>query len=111
MKPNVRDAVLGVIAIVAVVGLIAYARRSPVSNSQSTPFQTTTPIGTVQGVEDTFKVTIPEDMDKKDLKDVSNENASYGGIASRKIENNTSNFIVLADLPDTPLGQSYKQSS
>jgi hypothetical protein len=108
MKPNVRDAVLGVIAIVTVIGIIGFAKRSSFTNPQTTtPFQTSTPTGTVKGIEDTFKQTIPQDMDKKELKDVSNEQKDYQGIASRKIENNKTDVLVLADLPTLGKGETY----
>lgn len=99
---NSRDIVVGLVILVLVGGAIYFVRRP---NTSIVPEET--PIKTIEKkMEDTFKLEIPEDVDKVELKDVSKGLAS--GIATRKYENGKFEHTVLADLPDPENGRFYE---
>lgn len=98
---NRRDIVIGLIVLLVVIGLIYWTRRP------KTPSITTTPTPSTESkLEDAFKLTIPEDVDKAELKDVSGGTGS--GIATRKFESGRFEHMVLADLPDPATGTFYE---
>lgn len=61
--------------------------------------------GIEQNIQERFRVTLPENVDKAELKDVSGGNGS--AIATKKYENNRFDSTVLADLPDPADGKPY----
>lgn len=98
---NKRDVVIGLIVIFVIIGLVYWIRRP------KAPKLTATPIPSVENkIEDSFKITIPDDVDRANLKDVSGGNGS--GIATRKYTNGNFTHTVLADLPDPEVGTFYE---
>ena len=98
---NRRDIVIGLIILALIVGIVYFIKRPKTST-----VSTETPIETIeQKMEDNFKLNIPEDVDKTELKDVSGGLGS--GIAVRKYENGKFEHTVLADLPDPENGMFY----
>ncbi len=100
---NRRDIVVGFGILIALVGGVLVLRRS------STPALTSIPTPTPsseQKIESSFKVDIPDDVEKADLKDVAN--VAGTAIATRKYENNTFSATILADLPDPADGEFYQ---
>jgi len=99
---NRRDIVIGLIILVLIVGIVYFIKRPKTS-----PVSTETPIETIeQKMEGTFKLNIPEDVDKVELKDISGGLGS--GIATRKYENGKFEYTILADLPDPENGTFYE---
>lgn len=97
---NRRDIIIGAIVLVLIVGLVLWVRGR-------TPKQTSTPTPSSQEqIEKSFNLTLPEDVEKADLKDVSGGDGS--GIATRKYEEGTFTHMVLADLPDQAAGTFYE---
>lgn len=97
---NRRDIIIGAIVLVLIVGLVLWVRGRA-------PKQTLTPTPSSQEqIERSFNLTLPEDVEKADLKDVSGGDGS--GIATRKYENGNFTHMVLADLPDPAAGTFYE---
>lgn len=97
---NRRDIIIGVIVLILVVGAALWLRNRNTKDVMAP----TVPIQ--EEIERSFNLTIPEDVDKADLKDVSGGNGS--GIATRKYENGKFSHMVLADLPDPVAGTFYE---
>lgn len=95
-----RDIVIGVIILIILAGAIFMLRRNPsVPEMANNP----SPTPSVESrLEDSFKVDIPDDAEKAELKDVANVNGT--AIATRSWENNRYSATVLADLPDPESG-------
>lgn len=100
---NKKDIVIG-FAILAVLVVVVFLLRRPGSNSV-TLLPSPTP-SSEEKIESSFKVDIPEDVDKAELKDVSDTNAI--GIATKKYENGRFTATVLADLPEPESGNYYQ---
>jgi hypothetical protein len=100
---NKKDIVIG-FAILAVLVLVVYLLRRPSSNVV-TLLPSPTP-SSEEKIESSFKIDIPEDVDKTELKDVSNTNAI--GIATKKFENGRFSATILADLPEPQSGSYYQ---
>lgn len=95
---NKRDIVIGFIVFAIVAGIILWTRKPRV-----TPVEVPTPTSSPQEkIEEVFNYTIPEDVEKVELKDLTNSGAN--GIATRKYENNKFEFVILADLEDPKEG-------
>jgi len=98
-----RDAVIGFIVLVVLVSgaiLVRNARK----NKLVLPLPTPT---VEQKVTNKFGgLTIPADVDKADLNDVSGDGGL--GIATRKFANGKFELTVLADLPAPKGGATYK---
>lgn len=95
---NKRDIVIGFIIFAIVAGIILWTRKPRV-----TPVEVPTPTSSPQEkIEEVFNYTIPEDVEKVELKDLTNSGAN--GIATRKYENNKFEFVILADLEDPKEG-------
>lgn len=92
---NKKDILIGGVILIALAGAIFLLRRNGENN---TPVVESTPSTSIeQKIEDAFKVNIPEDADKAELK-AADGNAN--GIATRSFENGQFQATVLADLPD-----------
>jgi len=97
-----RDIVIGLIVIVLLIGVLFWRQRNKVSEEMTVP--ETTPSVEKQ-IEDKFKVEIPEDIDKAEMKAV--EGKSGSAIATRKFESGKFTSTVLADLPEPKAGEFY----
>ena len=96
-----RDIVIGSAVLLLLVGVVYYRQsRKP----QETKVPET--LSVENQLEDKFKVEIPEDVDKAELKDVSGGNGS--AIATRKYEEDKFTSTVLADLPEVEAGKFYQ---
>jgi len=97
---NRRDIVIGLIILAILAGVIFWLRRA------RTPLITPQAPTVEEKLEEAFKLEIPEDVDKAELKDVTGGTAS--GIATRKFEDGKFTHTVLADLPDPEAGTFYE---
>lgn len=98
-----RDIVIGII-IIALLGGFIYFRQQRADEEEKLRVPQT--LSVEDKIEDAFKVEIPEDVDKAELKDVAGEDTS--AIATRKFENARFTHTVLADLPDPEMGSFYE---
>src|SRR3989344_5249560 len=80
-----RDIVIGSVILLLLVGVIYWNRRNRRLEELKVPETLTKSVE--ETLEDKFKIEIPEDIDKAELKDVLGGTAS--GIATRKFENYT----------------------
>lgn len=101
-----RDIVIGAIVLVVILGYYFWRRGS--ANDQMrvgepTPGST---LSTESKIEDAFKVNIPDDVDKAELRDVGGGTGS--GIGTRKFENGRFEHSLLVDLPDPASGKFYQ---
>lgn len=99
---NRRDIVIGIVILFALAGFIYFRAK------RETPPELTVPqtLSTEDTLEQKFGLTLPEDVDRAELKDVTGGDAS--GIATRKFENGRFTHTVLADLPDPAQGSFYE---
>src|SRR3990167_6785957 len=93
-----RDIVIGILILAIVGGVIYWRQRSLPSEEMKVPET----LSLEDTLEEKFKIEIPEDVDKAELKDVTGGSAS--AIAIRKFENNKFTHSILADLPDPKAG-------
>ncbi len=99
---NRRDILTGLVILAVLVGLVWWLRRPKTPSLPST-----SNFSTVQEkIQNSFRVTIPEDVEKAELTDVSGGTGS--GIATRKYEAGRFTHTVLADLPDPAAGTFYE---
>lgn len=99
-----RDIVIALV-ILALLGGFVYLRQRNAPNGDELKVPEAQS-STEQNLEDKFKIQIPDDADKSELKDVSGGNAS--GMVSTKFENNKLTGSVLADLPAPASGEYYE---
>jgi len=97
---NRRDIVVGII-VLAIAGLFLSRSRKP----EAPQLDTTLP-KTEENIENSFKLEIPDDLEKAELLDVSG--GISGGLATRKFENGLFTFAILVDLPEPPSGSFYE---
>ncbi len=102
---NRRDIVIGII-ILLVAGGFLYYRSKNTNEVMKVPDVKSDQATTEKNLEDKFKVDIPDDTPKAELKDVSGGNAS--AIATRKDEDGNHTVTILADLPDPTVGSFYQ---
>ncbi len=98
-----RDIVIGVI-ILALLGAFIYFRQQRIDREEELKVPETLSVEDI--IEESFKIEIPEDVEKAELKDVVGGDSS--GIATRKFENGRFAHMVLADLPDPETGSYYE---
>jgi hypothetical protein len=99
---NRRDIVIGVIILLLLGGVI-YWRQSQTPSEETVVPDTLSE--TQQKLEDKFNITIPEGVDKAELKDQTGGTAS--GIATRDKTDSTTTVDVIADLPEPESGNAY----
>lgn len=99
---NKQDILVGVV-ILAVLGAVIYFWQRPEPPEELRVPQT---LSIEDQIEETFKLEIPEDVDKAELKDVTGGTAT--GLATRKFEEGRFIHTVLADLPDPEAGKFYE---
>lgn len=105
MKSNRRDLVIGLVIIGGILGLIFWSRRNEVKVSVTSP--TATPQIVEENLERSFNVTIPDNLEKTSLNDLTGGD-SAALATHNKFENSTYEFTVLADLPDPASGFFYQ---
>jgi hypothetical protein len=98
MKLSLREFFVGLIVLGIVASVLILARNKTYMSEILVAPKPTPP--TQAKVEGMFNVKIPDDVEKTDLNDVSNEGKVYSGIATRKFENNVFQLTILSDLPD-----------
>jgi hypothetical protein len=98
---NRRDIVIGFIILAVVAAIIYFVRRPKV-----TPIETLPTPSVEEQIEDKFKIKIPEDTQKAELKDITG--GTLSGIAARKYEAGKFSLTLLADLPDLATGEFYQ---
>ena len=96
-----RDIIIGLLVLLVLAG-VSYLIRKPKRVVPQVESQTSLE----QKIEDSFRLEIPEDVDKAELSDVSGGSSS--GIATKKFENEKFTHSVLADLPDPEGGKFYQ---
>ena len=99
-----RDIVIGVVVLLVVSGIVYWNQRNRSREELVVPETVSSSLE--EALEEKFKIEIPEDVDKAELKDVSGGTAS--GIATRKFENSTYTHTIIADLPDLEGGTFYQ---
>ncbi|OGM04501.1 hypothetical protein A2715_01230 [Candidatus Woesebacteria bacterium RIFCSPHIGHO2_01_FULL_39_32] len=99
-----RDIVIGSVILLLLVGVIYWNRRNRRLEELKVPETLTKSVE--ETLEDKFKIEIPEDIDKAELKDVLGGTAS--GIATRKFENSTFTHAIISDLVDPEDGTFYQ---
>lgn len=97
-----RTIALALIILAALGGAVYWRQRDSGEELKVPEAQTSVE----ESLEDKFKIEIPDDADKTELKDTGGGNSS--GIFTKKFENNrfTSSFIV--DLPAPTTGEHYE---
>ena len=96
---NRRDIVIGLIILAVVAGIIYWVRRpKPELEIPEQSIEET--------IEESFKIDIPDDVEKAELKDVAGKIAT--GIATRKFIDGLFTHTVLVDLPDPAEGNFYE---
>ncbi len=95
-----RDIIIGVVVLALLAGFVYYR-----NNKKETP--TVPPVvSNEKTLEDKFKIQIPDDVDKADLKAADGGSAS--GIATKDFTDNKFTSSVLADLPVPAAGEFYQ---
>jgi hypothetical protein len=100
-----RDIVIGIVLLAAIVGLF-YLRNRRQAEEMRVPEQEVSSESTEQRIEEIFNTDIPDDVEKAELKAVDDGDGS--AIATRKEEEGSREFAVLADLPDPETGKFYE---
>lgn len=99
---NKRDIVIGVLILLLLSGVIFWRQRSKPTEERKVPDT----LSLEEELEEKFRLEIPEDVDKAQLKDVSGGNSS--GIATRKFQEGKFTHTLLADLPEPEQGAFYE---
>jgi len=102
---NRRDIVIGGVILLILAGVF-YFRSKNDDTVMKVPESKVAASETEQSMEDKFKVSIPDDAPKAELKSVGEGDAS--GIATRKDADNAHEVMILADLPDPEKGMVYQ---
>ncbi|OGM19936.1 hypothetical protein A2714_04340 [Candidatus Woesebacteria bacterium RIFCSPHIGHO2_01_FULL_38_9] len=100
---NRRDIVIGLLILLSLAGVIYYRQKTRPTEEMRVP---ETLSSSEEVFEEKFKIDIPDDISKSELKDISGGNAT--GIATRNFENAVFSHTVLADLPDPQEGKFYE---
>lgn len=98
-----RDIVVGGIILALLSGAIYLRQRAQGPIDETRVPET---LSAEETFENKFNISIPDDVDKTELKDVRGGTGS--GIATRKYENNTFTHSILSDLPDPEQGLFYE---
>jgi len=99
-----QDIVIGFVILALVGGSIYLVQRRRGDKPEEMKVPQT--LSVEEKLEESFKIEIPEDVNKVELKDVSGGKAL--GIATRKFENGRFEHTILADLPDPEVGVFYE---
>lgn len=101
---KMRDIVIGIIVLAVLAGAVYYLRNRGGEESLSLP--ETTIEETEQQFEETFRLDVPDDVEKTQLEDVAGGNVT--GLATRDFKSERFTHTVLADLPDPAPGTFYE---
>lgn len=101
-----RDIVLGIIVLALAAGAIYFFRQRGNTNTIGEEVIAPEVASAEDTIEDKFKLEIPDDADKAELKDVSGSNSS--AIVTRDFSNNLFTLTVLADLSEPEQGSFYQ---
>lgn len=99
---NRRDIVIGLVILALLVGVVYWRQTSKKEEEIKVPET----LSVEDVLEEKFKLEIPEDVDKAELKDVSGGNAS--GLATRDFKDGQFSHTILADLPEPEAGKFYE---
>lgn len=102
-KMKNRETLVGFAVVLILVGAILLIKSRKTTQLSTVP--TASP-SIEKKIRETFKLTIPDDVDKVELKTVSEITGS--GIATRKYQAGKFSHMVLADLPDPDPGSFYQ---
>ncbi len=102
---NRRDIVIGAVVLLVLAGVI-YVRNRNTNNDLKVPETQTQGSSTEKKLEDKFKVDIPDDAPKAELKATDGGDAS--GIATHAYKDGNYKLTVLADLPEPDKGTAYQ---
>lgn len=105
MKGRGKDIVIGIIILVIGLGAIYLFRHRKAANPVASPTPTQTS-AFEQKLENNFNITIPDNVVKTDLKDVSNSGGQ--GIVTVEDKNSKKVYTVIADLEDPQPGYFYE---
>ena len=97
---------LGILVVIVIIlGASLYLLRRDDNTPKLDSLPSPTP--SIEGrIESSFNTTIPDDVEKTELKDVSGGTGS--GIATRKLQSNLYTYTFLVDLPDPSDGLFYE---
>lgn len=98
-----KDVILGLVFLAVFAGLYFFLKNRQASKVTKVP-ESLPQIE--ENIEKTFRISIPDDVDKVELSSVSDIKGS--GIATRKYESGKFTHMVLADLPDPKAGTFYE---
>ncbi|OGM11980.1 hypothetical protein A2Z22_04845 [Candidatus Woesebacteria bacterium RBG_16_34_12] len=90
-----KDIVFGLVIILILTAVVYYWKKPPAVEQDLVVPQT---LSVEDEIEEKFKIQIPEDVEKAELKDVSGGDGS--GIATRKFAEGEFSHTILVDLPD-----------
>lgn len=99
-----RDIVIGILFLGILSGVFLWRQR--INNKVKEELKVPQTLSIEDQIENKFKLRVPEDVDKAELKDDSGGNAS--ALATRKFENFNFELNILADLPDLPEASFYQ---
>jgi hypothetical protein len=102
---NRRDIVIGAVVLLVLAGVI-YVRNRNTNDDLKVPETQTQSSSTEKTLEDKFKINIPDDAPKAELKATDGGDAS--GIATHSYKEGTYKLTVLADLPEPEPGKRYQ---
>lgn len=102
---NRRDIVIGLVVLV-ILGGVLYVRSKNANNDLKVPEVASDQTSVERTLEDKFKVDIPDNAPKAELKAADGGDAS--GIATKKEEAGTNVITILADLPEPESGKVYQ---
>lgn len=99
---NKKDIVIGILILLLLAGIIFWRQRPKPPEERKVPET----LSSEKELEEKFRLEIPEDVEKAELKDVSGGNSF--GIATRKFQNGKFTHTILADLPEPEKGAFYE---
>lgn len=104
MNSNKKDVFVGfIIILIIIAGIFFYKKyKTDKAGLLSLP----TPISFQKELENSFKFTIPDDVDSVELKDVTGGESR--AIATKKFKDRLFSHTVLADLPDLSANDFYE---
>ena len=99
---KLRDIVIALVIIGLIAGAVFWSQK----NQDEELIETPQVLSTEEKLEESFKMEIPEDVDKTELEDVAGVGVS--AIATRKYENGQFKLTILADLTDPVSNEFYQ---